>query len=80
MIRMKSFDESSFQKKWMVIVDATWLQTYADKQDEYCMCREYTNEDGSKRKLWYRMALEAKIVLADDLVVSFDTEFIENNA
>jgi hypothetical protein len=80
LIRMKSFDEARFQKKWIIIVDATWLQTYADEQDKYCMCREYMNEDGSKRKLWYRMALEAKIILADDLVVSFDTEFIENNA
>lgn len=43
------------------------------------MCREYVREDGSKRKLWYRMALEAKLVLSDDLIISFDTEFIENN-
>ena len=44
------------------------------------MCREYKQEDGTKKSLWYRMALEAKIVLGDDLVISFDTEFIENNA
>lgn len=80
LIRMKSFDEARFQKKWMIIVDATWLQTYADKKDEFCMCREYKQEDGTKKYLWYRMALEAKIVLADDLIVSFDTEFIENNS
>ncbi len=80
LIRMKSFDEARFQKKWLIIVDGTWLQTYKEKQDEFCMRREYTQEDGTKRSLWYRMALEAKIVLGDDLVVSFDTEFIENSA
>ena len=80
LMRMKSFDDARFQKKWLVIVDATWLQTYREQKDEFCMCREYKQEDGTKRYLWYRMALEAKIVLSDDLIISFDTEFIENNA
>ena len=80
LIRMKTFDEAKFQKKWLIIVDATWLQTYKEKKDDFCMCREYKQEDGTKKSLWYRMALEAKIVLGDDLVISFDTEFIENNA
>ena len=80
LIRMKTFDNARFQKKWLIIVDATWLQTYKEQQDNFCMRREYKQEDGSKKYLWYRMALEAKIVLGDDLVVSFDTEFIENNA
>lgn len=79
LIRMKTFDNARFQKKWLVIVDATWLQTYGEYQDDFCMCREYKREDGTKKHLWYRMALEAKIVLGDDLIVSFDTEFIENN-
>lgn len=63
----------------MVIVDGIWLQIYRKEPDEFCMCREYVKEDGSKRKLWYRMALEAKLLLSDDLIISFDTEFIENN-
>lgn len=79
LIRMKSFDGARFRKKWLVIVDGTWLQTYKEKPDEYCMCREYQQEDGTKRYLWYRMALEAKIVFGEDLIVSLDTEFIENN-
>ena len=79
LIRMKSFNGARFRKKWLVIVDGTWLQTYKEKPDEYCMCREYQQEDGTKRYLWYRMALEAKIVFGEDLVVSLDTEFIENN-
>jgi len=80
LIRMKTFDTARFKKKWQIIVDATWLQTYHEKKDEFCLCQEYKREDGSKKYLWYRMALEAKIVLADDLILSFDTEFIENNA
>lgn len=42
------------------------------------MCREHVKEDGRKRKLWYRMALETKLVLSDDLIISFDTEFGED--
>lgn len=80
LIRMKTFDDARFQKKWLIIVDATWLQTYREQKDGFCMCREYSQDDGSKRYLWYRMALEAKIVLGEELVISFDTEFIENNA
>ena len=80
LIRMKTFDDARFHKKWMIIVDGTWLQTYKEQKDEFCMCREYKREDGSKRYIWYRMALEAKIVLGEDMIVSFDTEFIENNA
>jgi hypothetical protein len=79
LIRKKTFDDARFQKKWLVIVDATWLQTYREQPDDFCMCREYKQEDGAPKYLWYRMALEAKIVLGDDLVVSFGTEFIENN-
>lgn len=80
LIRRKSFDDARFRKKWLVIVDATWLQTYGEKKDEFCLYREYKKEDGKLGSLWYRMALEAKIVLGDDLIVSFDTEFIENSA
>lgn len=80
LIRKKTFDQAKFKKKWLVIVDATWLQTYREQQDDFCMCREYKQEDGTPKYLWYRMALEAKIVLGEDLIVSFGTEFIENNA
>lgn len=80
LIRRKTFDAAKFHGKWKIIVDATWLQTYQEQQDAYCMCREYKREDGMKKCLWYRMALEAKIVLGENLIVSFDTEFIENHA
>lgn len=43
------------------------------------MCREYSQDNGSKKDLWYRMSFEAKILFGENLVVSFDTEFIENN-
>lgn len=58
-----------------MIVDGTWLQTYRKEPDEFCMRREHVKEDGRKRKLWYRMTLETKLVLSDDLIISFDTEF-----
>jgi hypothetical protein len=36
------------------------------------------NEDGSKFVRYYHKVLEAKLVLADNIVISLDTEFIEN--
>ena len=68
LIRMKTFDDAKFHKKWLIIVDGTWLQTYKEQKDKFCMCREYKQEDGSKRCVWYRMALEAKIVLGEDKI------------
>ncbi len=44
------------------------------------MCREIWHEEGTRKCLWHRIALEAKIVLDDALIISFDTEFIENHA
>lgn len=60
-------------------MDATWLQSYREEKDKFCMYCEYKQEGGTKRCCWYRMALEAKIALGDDLIISFRTEFIENN-
>lgn len=43
-----------------------------------CLSKTVTREDGTKVKTYYHKVLEAKLVLAEKVVISLDTEFIEN--
>jgi hypothetical protein len=80
-IRKRSFEKARFQNKyWLIIVDATQLYTFKEKNDDQCLTRTFTNkETGEKTTQYYHSVLEAKIVLGDDLVVSIASEFIEND-
>jgi hypothetical protein len=80
-LRKRSFEKARFLKKyWLIIVDATQLYSFKEKNDEQCLTRTFTNkETGEKTTQYYHSVLEAKIVLGDDLVVSIASEFIEND-
>lgn len=81
LIRKRSFENARFLGQyWLVIVDATQLYTFKEKNDDQCLTRTFTNkETGEKTTQYYHSVLEAKIVLGDDLVVSIASEFIEND-
>lgn len=81
LIRKRSFEKARFlDKYWLIIVDATQLYTFKEKNDDQCLTRTFTNkETGEKTTQYYHSVLEAKIVLGDDLVVSIASEFIEND-
>ena len=81
LIRKRSFENARFLGQyWLVIVDATQLYTFKEKNDDKCLTRTFTNkETGEKTTQYYHSVLEAKIVLGDDLVVSIASEFIEND-
>lgn len=79
-IRSRSFENARFRKKWLMIVDATWLPVRHEKADEHCTHREFKQSDGAKKTIYYRAVLEAKIVFGEELILSLGTEFIENNA
>lgn len=82
LIRKRSFEKARFLNKyWIIIVDATQLYTFKEKNDDQCLTRTFTNkETGEKTTQYYHSVLEAKIVLGDDLVVSIASEFIENDS
>ena len=40
----------------------------------------YTDKEGKKKKRYYHKVLEAKLVLSKKIVISIDTEFIENES
>lgn len=81
LIRKRSFENARFLGQyWLIIVDATQLYTFKEKNDDQCLTRTFTNkETGEKTTQYYHSVLEAKIVLGDDLVVSIASEFIEND-
>ncbi len=82
LIRKKSFYHSKLQGKyWRVIIDGTGLFYFREKHCGNCLVTTVTREvDGKEVKLkrYYHKVLEAKLVLAPGIIISLDTEFIEN--
>lgn len=80
LILKRSFENARFLNKyWLIIVDATQIYHFKEKHCEHCLRKTFTNkETGEKKTVYYHNVLEAKLVLADNLIVSIGTEFIEN--
>ncbi len=79
LIRMKSFQKGRLLGKyWRIILDGTGLFYFKEKHCGNCLSKTAVREDGRKVKTYYHKVLEAKLVLAEKIVVSLDTEFIEN--
>lgn len=79
LIRMKSFQRGKLLGQyWRVILDGTGLFYFKEKHCDNCLVKTITQEDGTKVRRYYHKVLEAKLVLSEKVVVSLDTEFIEN--
>jgi len=82
LIRMKSFHRARLLKKyWRVIIDGTGLFYFKEKYCENCLVTTLTREEDGKEVTvhrYYHKVLEAKLVLGENIVISLDTEFIEN--
>lgn len=79
LIRGKQFNRSRLLGKyWRVILDGTGLFYFKEKHCENCLVTTRKTEDGKSIKLYYHKVLEAKIVLSDNIIISLETEFIEN--
>lgn len=82
LIRKKSFYRAKlFGKYWRVIIDGTGLFYFREKHCDNCLVTTLTCEENGKEvkvKRYYHKVLEAKLVLAPGIIISLDTEFIEN--
>ena len=79
LIRSKQFYRNRLLGKyWRVVLDGTQLFCFKEKHCENCLKTTYTTKDSGKETYYYHRVLEAKIILGDNLVISLDTEFIEN--
>lgn len=81
LIRSKSFYPARLlQGQWMVILDGTGLYHFDERHCENCLVREITDKEGKKKKVYSHHVLEAKLVIADNIIISLGTEFIENES
>lgn len=82
LIRKKSFCGSRLLgESWRVIIDGTGLFYFREKHCENCLVTTVTREENGKEikeKRYYHKVLEAKLVLGRGILLSLDTEFIEN--
>ncbi len=66
-------------KDWIIAIDATGLASFKERHCEHCLKKEYKNAKTGEieRTVYFHYVLEAKLVVGD-MVLSIDTEFIEN--
>lgn len=66
-------------KYWCIAIDATGLFSFSQKHCEHCLKKEYKNKETGEveKTVYYHNVLEAKLVVGD-MVLSIETEFIEN--
>lgn len=81
LLRMKSFYTGRLLGKyWRIILDGTGLYYFKEKHCDNCLVTTRVGEDGKMHKAYYHKVLEAKLVLSGKIVISIDTEFIENES
>lgn len=79
LIRSKQFHKFRLQGKyWRIILDGTGLFYFKERHCENCLSVVKTDETGKQSKQYYHKVLEAKIVLSENIILSIETEFIEN--
>ena len=79
LLRMKSFyGNRLLGKYWRIILDGTGLYCFKEKHCDNCLVTRRTMKDGKSVKVYYHKVLEAKLLLSENIVLSIDTEFIEN--
>ena len=72
LIRSKMFDKYRYKGTFQLLVDATGLSSHDYNLNDNCLTR---TKDGKTK--YYKYVLEAKLVFGD-IVVSLDSEWIEN--
>lgn len=79
LLSMKSFYSNRLLGKyWRVIIDGTGLFYFKEKHCNNCLVQTIKIDDTTKVNAYYHKVLEAKLVLGEKVVISIDTEFIEN--
>jgi len=79
LLRSKLFNKGRLQGQyWKVVLDGTGLFHFRERHCPHCLVRKVKDEEGREKKDYYHKVLEAKLILADKVVLSLGTEFIEN--
>ena len=79
LIRCKAFDAARISKRfWQVILDGTQLVSSRNELEGFYTFKVHNKGTENEYKEYCYYALEAKLVLADNIYVSIMTEFVEN--
>lgn len=73
LIRMKLLEYARLYGYLLVVIDGTGQLHFPERHCEHCLERTVNGQTH-----YYHQVLEAKLVTPDGLVISLDTEFIEN--
>ena len=81
LLRKRSFQDARFLGKyWCVIVDGTQLFSFNEKHCEQCLKKTFNKGQENEKTMYYHQVLEAKIILGENVLLSIETEFIENES
>jgi len=73
LLRMKALDPARLQGYFVLVIDATGLICFHRRHCQHCLVQRH-----GKQTLYLHQVLEAKLLGPDGVVVSVDSEFIEN--
>jgi hypothetical protein len=73
LLRMKALDAARLLGRPVLLIDATSLVCFRKRHCEHCLTRRH-----GKQTLYYHHVLEAKLLGPGGVVLSLDSEFIEN--
>lgn len=80
LIRMRAFEQNRYRKYWRVAIDGTQLYCFRERHCEHCLTRVHEKGTPQEWTQYYHYALEAKLILAPELVIHLAVEFVENPA
>lgn len=81
LLRSRIFEDSRIAgMHWRVILDGTQYVSFKERHCENCLKSVNVNDDGTKTVRYFHRVLEAKLVLAENIIISLDSEFIENES
>ena len=79
LLRCRQFDRYKFSGCWKLIIDGTGIACFRERHCEHDLVMTLKDQEtGKETSFYYHKILEAKIILAPNVVVSIGTEFIEN--
>lgn len=79
LLRIRAFEEMRIRDKyWQVIIDGTQLYSARNELDGKSLYRIHNKGTASEYRENYYYALEAKLVLHPKIIISFQTEFVDN--
>jgi hypothetical protein len=73
LLRMKALDHGRLLGHFLVVVDGTGQLRFNQRHCQHCLTQTH-----GEQTIYFHHVLEAKLVTAEGLAISLDSEFIEN--